>query len=530
MANVCLIVIDGWGLRNDTKGNAISKASTSNMDSLSKREGQSIKLCAHGLGVGLPKDLMGNSEVGHLNIGAGRVIYQDIVRINMSIEDKSLFSNKKFVEMCNQSKNGTNRLHFIGLVSDGGVHSHIDHLFALLEGAKTQGIKNTFVHAITDGRDTLPCSGSSYLKQLEDYLSKKLKHGKLATVVGRFYAMDRDKRWERIKVAYEALIQGIGVKIQLTDLFNIMEAKYNGQGEEKQTDEFLKPIIIEDGIDNRIKDGDTVFFFNYRADRMREIVECIGLKPQFDTNVIPKNLVVYSMTEYKKDFKLPVLFSPVFNKNVLAEWLASKNIPQFHCAETEKYAHVTFFFNGGREEQFNLEERKMIPSPKVKTYDLKPEMSCMEVAMAVSEALKCGKYAFVMCNFAPPDMVGHTGSFDAAVEACQFTDKAIGIVEEACKQYNFTMMVTADHGNAEEMIAPDGGPFTQHTCNPVPLLLTGFRKFDPKFVSPEKSDISSIKDIKTVPALCDVAPTILDLMGLDQPEEMTGHSLLLPSY
>lgn len=507
---VCLIVIDGWGLSDKKEGNAILNANTPVMDGLSASEGQAVTLDASGLSVGLPAGLMGNSEVGHMNIGAGRVVYQDIVQINMSVDDKSIQTNPTFVNSCNNAKSTSGRLHLLGLVSDGGVHAHIKHLLCLLEGAKLQGVEKCFVHFFGDGRDTSPTSGVNYLREVLDYISA-IKYGSLATIVGRYYAMDRDKRYERIKIAFEGLVQGKGEQTETGNAVQVVEGRYNAPESERQTDEFLTPIIVDS--DGRIKDNDTLVFFNFRADRMREIVEAFGIERHFETDVVPQNLNISCMTQYKKEFPFPLLFPPSQPMNVLAEWIASKGLAQFHCAETEKYAHVTFFFNGGREQAFALEDRLMVPSPKVATYDLQPEMSCQQVADEMVKAIASGKYPFIMNNFAPPDMVGHTGKYEPAVKAVEVTDIAIGSIKDACEKHGYVLLVTADHGNAECMIDEKGGPVTSHTTNRVPFLMTGQRKF---------------RTLTHNAALCDVAPTVLELMGLDIPTEMTGQSLLAP--
>jgi len=505
--NVCLIVIDGWGISDKTEGNAIYHAKTPVMDKLCSGDGYTT-LNASGLAVGLPDGLMGNSEVGHLNIGAGRIVYQDIVRINMTVQEKKFGENKSFVEACNRAKSGNGRLHFLGLVSDGGVHAHIDHLFAMIEAAKQAEVPNTFVQFFSDGRDTRPTSGVSYIKQLFEKFDE-LKYGSLASVTGRYYAMDRDKRHERIKLAYEGLTQGIGEKVSASDLIKLIESRYNAEGDLKQTDEFLKPIIVnEDGL---VKDGDTLVFIDYRSDRMRQITEAFGIERHFETSVVPKDIGIFTMTQYKGDFPFPVLFPPGSPKNVLAEALANEKIKQYHCAETEKYAHVTFFFNGGCEKSFDLEDRKLVPSPKVATYDLDPKMSAAGVADAMCETIATKEYPFVMCNFAPPDMVGHTGKYEPCIIACEATDVAIGRIQEACEKTGYTMMVTSDHGNAEQMFSPQGGPHTAHTCFRVPFCVTNNRKF-------RKFDHDA--------ALCDVATTVLQEMGVALPAEMTGKQLL----
>ncbi|KAI6655231.1 2,3-bisphosphoglycerate-independent phosphoglycerate mutase [Oopsacas minuta] len=507
---VCLVVIDGWGISEETEGNAIKNAKTPVMDELCTLSPSYLTLNASGLAVGLPDGLMGNSEVGHLNLGAGRPVYQDIVRINLTCEQNELGKQANLVKAFDICKSGNGRLHLMGLVSDGGVHSHINHLFAFLQTAKAAAIPHTYIHFISDGRDTKPTSGISHVSKLHDFL-KQANYGSLATVVGRYYAMDRDKRHERVKKAYEGFVQGIGENVDSIEaVVELMKSRYEAEGDNKQTDEFMQPIIVD--MDGRIRDGDVLLFFNYRSDRMRQIVEAFGINPQFETNVLAKNLHILCMTQYKEDFPFDIIFPPQVNTNVIAEWLSVNHIPQFHCAETEKYAHVTFFFNGGQEKQFEGEERSLVPSPKVATYDLKPEMSVMEVAEEMCKAIKSGKYPFLMCNLAPPDMVGHTGKYDPCVLACQSTDVAIGMMREACKTSGYTLLVTADHGNAEKMYSETGGPHTAHTTNRVPFCMYGSKR--------------EFKKCEHDPALCDVAPTILTLMGFNPPKQMTGQNLL----
>ncbi|KAL9982323.1 hypothetical protein ACROYT_G004351 [Oculina patagonica] len=506
---VCLIVIDGWGISENKEGNAIANATVPVMDAFCAGEKNAYTtLDASGLSVGLPAGLMGNSEVGHLNIGAGRVVYQDIVRINMTSEKKEFAKNKTLAEAAEKAKATNGRLHFLGLVSDGGVHSHITHLESLIDAAKELGVPKCYIQFFSDGRDTSPTSGVTYVDQVLKKL-KEVNYGSLATVVGRYYAMDRDKRWERIKIAFEALVQGKGEVTTQDKVIEVIKGRYEAKGDKHETDEFLKPIIVDP--EGRIKDGDVLCFIDFRADRMRQINEAFGIKPPFPTDVIPKDLHHITMTQYKKEFPFPLLFPPVTPKNVLAEWLSVHSVPQFHCAETEKYAHVTFFFNGGVEKQFEGETRFMVPSPKVATYDLKPEMSAGSVGEEVCKAIRSGQYPFVMCNFAPPDMVGHTGKYEPAIKGCEATDKAIGEVFKACEEMGYVLMVTSDHGNAEQMISEEGGPHTAHTTNRVPFIMTGGLKF---------------KEITHNAALCDVANTVLDVMGLPIPEEMDGQSLL----
>eukprot|EP01083_Nonionella_stella_P138347 421003_1 len=503
-AKVCLVSIDGWGLAPPSNGNAVTTALTPNMDALAENADQYAQLHASGLHVGLPKGVMGNSEVGHLTMGAGRAKFQDLVRINCSIEDGSFFTNKVLLNAFERARTSSGRLHLLGLVSDGGVHSHIDHLFAFLKAAKGK-VPEAFVHFFADGRDTPPSSAHKYIKQVLDYLDE-LEFGTLATVIGRYYAMDRDKRWDRVQLAYDALVKNAGEHVSRENLIKTVQNHYASG----TTDEFLKPIILGDGA-GCIQDGDTLIFIDFRSDRMREIVEVFGIKPPFETDVVRKDLHVVQMTQYNADFPLPILFLPQPMDNVLAEWLSKQGIRQFHTAETEKYAHVTFFFNGGQEVQFDLEERALVQSPKVATYDLAPEMSQAAVADSVISAVESGEYPFVMCNFAPPDMVGHTGNMAATVKACAHTDQMIGKLMKVCKAQNFILMVTSDHGNAEEMLDGEGNPKTSHNSNLVPFCVYGDDR---------------IKLGTDQGTLADVAPTILDVMGVPIPKEMTGKSLL----
>ncbi|KAG0203017.1 hypothetical protein BGX28_004571 [Mortierella sp. GBA30] len=500
---VVCVVIDGWGIspEADTRGDAIRNAKTPYMDKFEK-EYPFTTLGAHGLDVGLPDGLMGNSEVGHLNIGAGRVVYQDIVRIDLAASKNQFGHLENIKASFEHAKAGNGRLHFMGLISDGGVHSHMNHLFALLEAAKEAQVPEVYIHFFGDGRDTSPRSAAGYMKQLLEK-TEEIQYGKIATITGRYYAMDRDKRWERIKIAVDGLVSGEGEKA--TDPVQAIEDNYK----KDVTDEFLKPIIInEQGL---IGDDDTIFCFNYRSDRMREISSVLGIAPPPMEVKLPKNLHITTMTQYKGDFPFPVAFPAQSMTNVLAEWLAKKQITQCHVAETEKYAHVTFFFNGGSEAQFKGEDRDLVPSPKVATYDLQPEMSAAAVGDKVAEEIATGKYPFIMCNFAPPDMVGHTGIYEAAIKGVEATDAAIGTIYEACVKHGYILFVTADHGNAEKMLSDDfSTPHTAHTCARVPFVMT--------------SKTHKFNDTKG--ALCDVAPTILRVMDLDIPSEMNGQSLV----
>ncbi|KZV70249.1 cofactor-independent phosphoglycerate mutase [Peniophora sp. CONT] len=511
--HVCLIVHDGWGIAAEKgiKGNAIENADTTNMDKIAS-EHSSRQLAAHGTAVGLSDGLMGNSEVGHLNIGAGRIVWQDIVRIDVAIKKRQFHKNENIVASFKHAKETNGRLHLVGLVSDGGVHSHNRHLYALLETAKEVGVPEVYIHFIGDGRDTAPRSAAGYVKELQEFIQKE-GVGEISTVVGRYYAMDRDKRWERVKIAVDGLVKGEGENTE--DIVKAIEEHYNND----VTDEFLKPIILN-GDKGRIKDDDTIYFFNYRSDRMREIASVFGLPDKPMEVDVPKNLHITTMSRYNAEFPFPVAYPPQAMTNVLAEWLAKKGVKQAHIAETEKYAHVTFFFNGGVEKQFESEERHMVPSPKVATYDKQPSMSVQSVADKVAEVVKSKKNEFVMCNFAPPDMVGHTGVYDAAVEAIGATDKAVKTVYEACQEAGYILLVTADHGNAEQMLNPDtGAPHTAHTTNKVPFIMTG----DPERF---KFTVDKKDGEEDEGALCDVAPTVLDLLGFEKPEDMTGRSLL----
>jgi len=511
--NVMLIVIDGWGIPSEespTDGDAIAAAKTPVMDDFSKSKTGFAELEASSLAVGLPEGLMGNSEVGHLNIGAGRVVWQDVVRIDQSIKRDEFGKNDVVKKAMESVKSGNGRLHLCGLVSHGGVHSKQTHLYALLKAAKAYGIAHVYIHFFGDGRDTKPDSGAGYMQELVD-TAKEIGVGQIATVVGRYYAMDRDKRWDRNEIAMKALVLGEGEESD--DPVKSVRERY-AKGE---NDEFLKPIIVG-GKEGRIQDGDTVFFFNYRSDRVRQITQLLGgvdrsPKPDFPY----PDIALVTMTQYKLEYPFEVAFKPQHMGNVLAEWLGKQDVEQVHVAETEKYAHVTFFFNGGVEKAFPLETRDthqdLVPSNKtVATYDQAPEMSASGVADQVCKRLGEHRFPFVMNNFAPPDMVGHTGVYDAAILACEATDKAIGMIYEACKKEGYILFVTADHGNAEEMKNADGSPKTSHTTNKVPLVMANA---PPGW---------SLKEAGGV--LGDVAPTVLAAMGLPQPEEMTGESLL----
>ncbi|OIW26501.1 hypothetical protein CONLIGDRAFT_601040 [Coniochaeta ligniaria NRRL 30616] len=513
--NACLIVIDGWGIPTDQSpkdGDAIAAAETPVMDELSKSATGFTELEASSLAVGLPEGLMGNSEVGHLNIGAGRVVWQDVVRIDQTIRKNEFASNDVIKKTLETARDTNGRLHLCGLVSHGGVHSKQEHLYALLRAAKEAGVPKVFIHFFGDGRDTDPKSGAGYMEELLGKL-KEIGVGQIATVVGRYYAMDRDKRWERNELALKGMVLGEGE--ESSDPVKTIKERY----EKGENDEFLKPIVVG-GKEGRIQDGDTVFFFNYRSDRVRQITQLLG---DVDRSPLPDfaypKVKIITMTQYKLDYPFEIAFKPTHMGNVLAEWLGKQQVPQVHIAETEKYAHVTFFFNGGVEKAFPLETRDpdqdLVPSNKsVATYDKAPEMSADGVAVQVAKRLGEHKFPFVMNNFAPPDMVGHTGVYDAAVVACAATDRAIGKIYEACKKEGYILFITSDHGNAEEMKFADGKPKTSHTTNKVPFIMANA----PQGWSLKKSDDA---------VLGDVAPTVLAAMGLPQPEEMTGQSLLV---
>ncbi|OLN96142.1 2,3-bisphosphoglycerate-independent phosphoglycerate mutase [Colletotrichum chlorophyti] len=476
-------------------GDAITNANTPVMDAFAQSKTGYTELEASSLAVGLPEGLMGNSEVGHLNIGAGRVVWQDVVRIDQTIKKGEFASNEVIKKTFEGAKNGNGRLHLCGLVSHGGVHSKQEHLYNLLKAAKQYGVPEVYIHFFGDGRDTDPKSGAGYMEELVK-TAKEIGTGEIATVVGRYYAMDRDKRWERLEIALNGMIHGKGE--ESSDPVQTVKERY-ARGGDKDKDEFLTPIIVG-GSERRIKDDDTVFFFNYRSDRVRQITQVLG---DVDRSVLP-------------DFQFPKI-NKLRMGNVLAEWLGKQGVEQVHIAETEKYAHVTFFFNGGVEKVFALETRDekqdLVPSNKsVATYDKAPEMSADGVADQVAKRLGEQKFPFVMNNFAPPDMVGHTGVYEAAIVGVEATDKAIGKIYEACKKEGYVLFITADHGNAEEMKFPDGKPKTSHTTNKVPFIMAN---------APEGWSLK-----KEGGVLGDVAPTVLAAMGLPQPDEMTGENLL----
>lgn len=496
-----LMILDGFGINEEEKGNAFKLAKTPNLDFLFKTK-PNCKIDASGLTVGLPINQMGNSEVGHTNIGAGRIVYQDLVKISNDIENGSFYDIDEFNTAIDKAISNNSNLHLMGLLSDGGVHSHIDHLFALLDLCKKRNFKRVFIHCFMDGRDTAPTSGIKYIKKLEEKL-KKIKFGSIATISGRYYAMDRDNRWQRVKKAYDAMVNGIGILKE-----NAVSA-INDSYKNDVTDEFVIPTIIDrKGI---IRKNDSVIFYNFRSDRPRELTKSLTDTNFKEFKVKPLNLFFVCMTEYDKTIKnVQIAYKPEILNNTFGEVISKKGLRQLRIAETEKYAHVTFFFNGGREIKFDKEDRVLIPSPKVSTYDLKPEMSANEICNHVISNIESKKYDSIILNFANTDMVGHTGNLKAAIKAVETVDTCIGKILKSIDSVNGMLMITADHGNCEKMIdLKNNSIYTAHTTNLVPLIVYGV------------NDIK-LKDGK----LCDIAPTMLDLMGLSKPKEMTGESLI----
>lgn len=506
-----LMILDGFGINERTEGNAIRQAKTPVLDSL-KEKYPCVKGYASGRAVGLPDGQMGNSEVGHLNIGAGRIVYQELTRITKSIEDGNFFENSALMDAVEHCKKNNSALHLYGLLSDGGVHSHNTHLYALLQLAKRNGLEKVFVHVFLDGRDTPPASGADYTAQLEEKI-REIGVGKIATVMGRFYVMDRDKRWERVQEAYNAMVLGRGETAQ--DAVGCIQKSY----ENGKTDEFVVPTVMvgEDGqAVGKISDHDAVIFYNFRPDRAREITRSL-CDPDFDgfaREQVPQDLKYICFTEY--DPTIPnkeVAFKPQRLDNTLGEYISSLGLKQLRTAETEKYAHVTFFFNGGVEEPNEGEDRILVKSPKVATYDLQPEMSAPEVCDKLCAAIRSEKYDVIVINFANPDMVGHTGILEAAIKAVETVDTCVGKAVDAIKEVNGQLFICADHGNAEQLVDYEtGAPFTAHTTNPVPFILVNA---DPSYKLRENG------------CLADIIPTLIELMGMEQPAEMTGKSLLV---
>ena len=497
-----LMILDGWGIGDQGKDDVIFNTPTPYWDYLVKTYPHS-QLQASGENVGLPDGQMGNSEVGHLNIGAGRVVYQDLVKINLACRDNSIMKNPEIVSAFTYAKENGKNIHFMGLTSDGGVHSSLDHLFKLCDISKEYGIENTYVHCFMDGRDTDPKSGKGLIEQLEAHCAKSA--GKIASIIGRYYAMDRDKRWERVKEAYDLLVNGVGKKA--SDMVQAMQESYD----EGITDEFIKPIANAN-VDGTIKEGDVVIFFNYRNDRAKELTVVLTQQdmPEAGMHTIP-GLQYYCMTPYDASFKgVHILFDKENVMNTLGEYLAAKGLKQLHIAETEKYAHVTFFFNGGRETPYENEDRILVPSPKVATYDLKPEMSAYEVKDKLVAAINENKYDFIVVNYANGDMVGHTGIYEAIEKAVVAVDACVKETVEAAKAQGYEAIIIADHGNADHALNEDGTPNTAHSLNPVPCVY-----------------VTENKDAKVENGrLADVAPTILKIMGLEVPAEMNGKVLI----
>ena len=501
-----LMILDGFGENENEKGNAVKLAKTPNIDKLMKTC-PTTDIYTSGLNVGLPDGQMGNSEVGHTNIGAGRIVYQELTRITKSIEDGDFFSIPEFVEAIENCKKNNSKLHIMGLLSDGGVHSHIRHLFALLELAKRRDFEDVYVHCFLDGRDTPPASAENYIMQLEEKIKEK-GVGKIASISGRFYSMDRDKRWQRIQKTYDALVKGVGEKS--SSAIAAIESSY----QKEIFDEFVVPTVITNGESPiaTIENNDSVIFFNFRPDRAREITRTLVDKEFNEFETKKMNLYFVCMTPYDETMpNVKVAFKKERLENTFGEYISNLGYTQLRIAETEKYAHVTFFFNGGEEKQYKGEDRILVPSPKVETYDLKPEMSAIEVTDKVVEAIESEKYNNIILNFANPDMVGHTGNLEAAIKAIETIDECVGRVINAIDKVNGTLLITADHGNSEQMIDyKTGEPHTAHTTNPVPLILYGM----------ENVTLNSGK-------LADLAPTMLDIMGLEKPQEMTGESIIV---
>jgi 2,3-bisphosphoglycerate-independent phosphoglycerate mutase len=508
---ILLAILDGWGAGPLTESNAIHVARTPNMDRW-QNNFPFTTLLSHNGAVGLPEGQMGNSEVGHLNIGAGRIVYQDFTRINHAIETGDFFENEILRNTFAKALKNNSGLHLMGLISDGGVHSHINHLSALIKMAASHGLKKVYIHAFMDGRDTPPSNGINYINQLQDEMTR-IGTGRLASISGRFYAMDRDERWGRVQVAWQALVDGQGVGAR--DPIQAMQDAYN-RGE---TDEFILPIVLLDEKSEpvaTVKDNDIVLMFNFRADRVRELTHVFTDEnwQEFELNHRPKLAEYVTFTQYDKQFTLPVVFPPASMDHILAEEISSHGLKQLRIAETEKYAHVTYFFNGGREEPFPLEERSLIPSPKeVATYDLKPEMSAYLITEKLLKSLDSEQYALIVLNFANGDMVGHSGIMEAAIKACEAVDTCLEKIVEKFTAKGGIVLITADHGNAETMCEPDTGcPITAHSSNPVPFNLLS-----------EKHKGCTLREDGS---LRDIAPTILSLLGLPIPKEMTGKSLI----
>lgn len=499
---VVLAIMDGWGVSQKYEHNAIAEANPVNFNAIEEKY-PNITIWADGEHVGLPDGQMGNSEVGHLNLGAGRIVYQELTKINKAIREGEFFENQILLSAVEHAKKNDSALHFIGLVSDGGVHSAMEQAYGLIELAKRNDLKKVYLHAFLDGRDTPPQSAITYLKQMEEKLAEA-GLPPIASVSGRYYAMDRDNRWDRVEKAYNCLVLNEGETAATA-----VEAVENSYASGKN-DEFVLPTSVG-GAETRIQDNDAIISFNFRPDRIREITRALVFSDfdGFERKKVLKNLFYVCMTQYDETFGLPIAFPPIKLTNILGEVLEKEGILQFRTAETEKYAHVTFFFNGGVEEPFASETRALVKSPSVPTYDLQPEMSAYQVKDKVLEALDADKYGFILVNFANPDMVGHTGDEQAAIKAVKTVDECIGEIVKKVEEKGYAMLLTADHGNAECM-ADESGPFTAHTNNKVPLVLIN----------------ADDKKLKEDGALCDIAPTVLELLGIEKPQEMTGESLI----
>ena len=502
-----LIIMDGWGQGKGDLADAIHQANTPYIDGLYNDKGVAKALLnASGEEVGLPDGQMGNSEVGHMNIGAGRVVYQDLVKINKAVEDKSIRKNAELNQAFDYAKSNNKKVHFIGLVSDGGVHSSMEHLFELCDMATQKELQQVYVHALTDGRDTDPKSGIGFIKELDDYLHNTT--ARIASICGRYFTMDRDKRWERVKRGYDLMVHGQG--LTFTNPITAIQTSYNRE----ITDEFIEPSIMVDPQNGKplatINEGDVVICFNFRTDRLREITTVLSQEdmPEYDMKTIP--LEYYTMTRYDENFKnISVIFDKEDLKETMGEVVSKLGLKQLRIAETEKYPHVTFFFSGGRDEPFEGEDRMMVSSPKVATYDLQPEMSAPEVTEKVIAALQKEEYALVVLNFANSDMVGHTGIYEAITTAVETVDQCVGKVMETAKKHGYSVLLTADHGNSDHAVNADGSPNTAHSLNKVPVFIVG-------------EGVQKMKD----GSLADIAPTLLGLMGIDIPELMDGKSLI----
>jgi 2,3-bisphosphoglycerate-independent phosphoglycerate mutase len=501
---VILMILDGWGKSPDPKVSAIDNANVPFINSLYTKY-PSAQLRTDGLNVGLPEGQMGNSEVGHMNLGAGRIVYQDLAKINLAVANKTLAKEQVLIDAFNYAKTNNKKVHFLGLVSDGGVHSHTSHLRGLIDASQEYGLDKVFIHAFTDGRDVDPKSGKKYIQDLHDYIAPTPV--KIASVIGRYYAMDRDKRWERVKLAYDLVVHGTGTPTK--DVVTSIATSYGND----VTDEFIQPLVAVDANEKPlaiIEEDDVVIFFNFRTDRGRELTEALSQQDFHEQNMHKLNLYYVTLTNYDETYQnVKVVYNKDNITETLGEVLEKANKKQIRIAETEKYPHVTFFFSGGRETPFEGETRILRNSPKVATYDLQPEMSAYELKDALVPELNKGEVDFVCLNFANGDMVGHTGIMEAAIKACEAVDICVKEVVEAALANDYTTIIIADHGNCETMINPDGSPNTAHTTNPVPIILVD-------------KDLKKIND----GVLGDIAPTILELMGVAQPAAMTSHSLL----